>query len=383
MGGNKRFTKEEFINRAKTVHGNKYDYSNVIYNGSKVKVEIICPIHGSFLQQPSMHIVGRGCPKCGKEKLKTNREVATKTFIEKAQKIHNGYYSYKKSIYLSNREYVTITCPIHGDFSQIAQSHLIGCGCAKCANEGRRMSADKFIERANSVHKNKYTYERCNFITVAHKVTVTCPQHGDFLQNAAAHLRGQGCPICSRINYALSKRTDINEMIESFRKVHGDTYDYSLINDSSYVNYKTPLPIICKQHGIFYQKPINHIKGYGCHQCKCSLGEKKIKELLDKSDIEYIQQYKILINDLFCKNKKMFVDFYIQSKNTIIEFNGAQHYTSVDYFGGQKIYEKQILRDEYLKSYCKEHKIKLIEIPYSKYGEIEEILKQNKIIKLP
>lgn len=59
-----RKTKEQFIAEAKSIHGDKYDYSKIDYQGNKVKVCIICPIHGEFWQAPQDHLRGVGCKKC-------------------------------------------------------------------------------------------------------------------------------------------------------------------------------------------------------------------------------------------------------------------------------------------------------------------------------
>lgn len=64
------YTTNCFIDKAKEVHGDFYDFSSVEYNGSKVKVEIKCPIHGAFFIVPAEFIRGKGCPSCGKEKKK-------------------------------------------------------------------------------------------------------------------------------------------------------------------------------------------------------------------------------------------------------------------------------------------------------------------------
>ena len=63
-----KLTTEEFIKKAREVHGDKYDYSKVEYVNSKEKVTIICPEHGEFMQVPSMHLRGHGCAKCSTER---------------------------------------------------------------------------------------------------------------------------------------------------------------------------------------------------------------------------------------------------------------------------------------------------------------------------
>jgi hypothetical protein len=66
----KKLTTEQFVERAIKIHNNKYDYSKVEYKGSKIKIIIICPRHGEFLQRPFNHLNERGCLKCSIEKRK-------------------------------------------------------------------------------------------------------------------------------------------------------------------------------------------------------------------------------------------------------------------------------------------------------------------------
>lgn len=305
------------------------------------------------------------------------KRLTKEEFIKRARKVHGNKYLYNKTIYIGNRKHVTITCPIHGDFNQIAQSHLMGHGCRMCANEKLKKSTDGFISDARKVHGDRYGYEKVDYTDCRNKVCITCYKHGDFWQMANAHLQGEGCPQCAHEEYTNKKRKPIEEMLYSFKCVHGETYDYSLINKETYKNSHTPVPILCKEHGVFIQRPSHHLKGMGCPQCKKSLGENRIKLFLENINVLYVQQYKIINENLFCQQKKMFVDFYLPQQNVIIEFNGAQHYVSVDYFGGDNTFEKQQKRDLALRQYCKEHKIKLIEIPYSEYSNIEKVLKKE------
>lgn len=124
-----------FINQAKEIHGDKYDYSNVNYVNASVKVLIICPIHGDFLQTPNAHLNKsrkRGCQRCGVNKRYQEHSNTQKEFIDKSNNRHNNKYDYNKSIY--NRQYdkIIITCPIHGDFVMKAKDHLRGQGCTLC-----------------------------------------------------------------------------------------------------------------------------------------------------------------------------------------------------------------------------------------------------------
>lgn len=124
----KKKTTNEFIYEAKIKHNNKYDYSLVNYKGNKIKVKIICPIHGEFEQRPNDHLNTNGCSACGGVKKHTKE-----TFIKKAAKIHNYKYDYSLTCYNNNnKSYIKIICPIHGIFDQKAIIHINGCGCPKC-----------------------------------------------------------------------------------------------------------------------------------------------------------------------------------------------------------------------------------------------------------
>ena len=135
---------EEIIELFKEKHGDSYDYSKVVFTKMHEKVCIICKEHGEFWQTPSKHLLGQGCPKCSGIKKAKGRTLTTNDFIEKSSKIHNNKYVYDKTEYKGTYESLTITCPIHGDFTQRANDHLNGHGCPICGNN---MSlAEKEIE---------------------------------------------------------------------------------------------------------------------------------------------------------------------------------------------------------------------------------------------
>lgn len=124
----------QFIESAIEVHGNSYDYSNVHYVNNHTKVEIKCPIHGSFHQEPRSHISAKsGCPQCGGRVRST-----TETFIKKAKSVHNGSYVYPTTKYVNARTKVQVLCPQHGVFEVTPDNHLRGRGCPTCYNERRK-----------------------------------------------------------------------------------------------------------------------------------------------------------------------------------------------------------------------------------------------------
>lgn len=130
----KGLSTEELIKKFIEVHGERYDYSKVVFEKMHSKVCIVCREHGEFWQTPSKHLLGQGCPKCGIDKRSNTKTLTTSNFVEKAKKVHGDIYDYSKTEYKGTYEYLTITCKKHGDFHQRANDHLNGHGCPICGN---------------------------------------------------------------------------------------------------------------------------------------------------------------------------------------------------------------------------------------------------------
>ena len=194
-------TKEEFIAKAREVHGDKYDYSKVEYVGALTKVCIICPEHGEFWQEANSHLRGQGCPKCKYEK----QTSSTEEFIQKAHKVHGDKYDYSKVEYVGALTKVCIICPEHGEFWQIPSAHLRGQGCPKCKAKKQTCTTDEFIAKAKKIHGDKYDYSKVNYVNRKTKVCIICPKHGEFWQTPNHHLSGCGCPKCGVENHRKNK----------------------------------------------------------------------------------------------------------------------------------------------------------------------------------
>ena len=147
-----------FIEKARQIHNDKYDYSKVNYVNSRTKVCIICPTHGEFWQTPHNHLKGYGCAECGKEKSHLSK-MTTEDFIVKSKEIHDNKYDYSKAYYKTCDTKVCIICPEHGEFWQTPSNHINGSGCPKCANEKRKNALLKdtklFIDAATLIHNGK------------------------------------------------------------------------------------------------------------------------------------------------------------------------------------------------------------------------------------
>jgi hypothetical protein len=125
--GGAKLTQQQFVNKCVSFHGNKFDYSKVIFTGVKKKVIIVCPIHGDFEQIAEKHFM-YGCSACA-----GNKPLTVDLFIERSQKIHDGKYDYSLVMEINGvNSKVLIGCPKHGLFEQNVNNHLIGKGCLHC-----------------------------------------------------------------------------------------------------------------------------------------------------------------------------------------------------------------------------------------------------------
>lgn len=130
----------------------------------------------------------------------------------------------------------------------------------------QKYNTENLKEIFAEIHHNFYNYDKMVYNGYKAKVTVTCPEHGDFEIGVSKHLAGQGCPKCRYVKSSAALRRPIETIIEKFKSVHGDEYDYSLI--TNYKNTNENLPIICRKHGVFYQSYNNHYNGeQGCPVC--------------------------------------------------------------------------------------------------------------------
>ena len=292
-----------------------------------------------------------------------SKKLTTKEFINRARRIHNFKYDYNKVIYVNAHENITIICPVHGEFLQRPNGHLNGKGCLECSGK-KQLTTEKFVKKAQLVHGNKYDYSKVIYINAHIEVTIICPVHGEFLQSPNAHLdQKQGCPKCGNIAKGLKHRNTTDFFIETAKKVHDNRYDYSGV---IYIKNRIEVAIICSVHGEFLQKPHSHLRGSGCPVCQKSKGEIKISKILDNKNIKYIKQkrFKDCINP---KTKyPLPYDFYLPQQNTLIEFNGQQHYINNGHWHTNKYtFADQQYRDSLKQQYALYNGYKYLIIKYN------------------
>lgn len=228
----------KFVDQARTIHGDNYNYSKSIYKTLKAKLVIVCPEHGEFQQSPKEHLSGKGCRKCGYKKCsetttgsKQQRRLVpidgklirntTDQFIEGAKIVHGGKYDYSKTVYVLTRVKVVIICKEHGEFTQRPNSHLQGAGCPDCGirksylasmpkfrSSKKKLNAiEHFLVRASAAHGDTYDYSQTEYTGCMNKVKIICRTHGEFTQSPASHMLGYGCPECGKILQSEAMKT--------------------------------------------------------------------------------------------------------------------------------------------------------------------------------
>lgn len=240
------------------------------------------------------------------------------------------------------------------------------------------LTTSEFISKAKAIHGNKFDYLLTKYINNKTKVKIICPTHGIFEQLPCNHLAKKGCPSCGQLIINSKLRKTYIDFVDRSKSKHDNKFNYSLINEHSYHDMSTKVPIICETHGTFYITPHNHLQGQGCPKCKQSFGEKEIELYLTKNNINHIPQYRF--NK--CKDKKTLpFDFYLPDHKICIEFDGEQHYKPMR-FGSDE--NKMLLKfkqtqhhDSIKNQFCNNNQIKLIRIPYYNFKNIITILNES------
>ena len=275
-----KLTTEQFIEKARKAHGDKYDYSLTKYILNIYKVKIICPQHGEFEQNANSHLTGNGCNKC-------SRKVMTKEqFVKKAIEVHGDKYDYSLVEYLEMRNKIKVICPQHGEFEQRAFAHLKGQGCRECWRKRNTTTKEEFIERAKKVHGDKYDYSMLEYVNVRTIVKIICPQHGEFEQQASSHLAGNGCNDCAGHSnwYNRAKRS---KSFDSFKAYFVKFYDN---DDETFYKIGTTYNKLKKRlRQIPYKYEIINVK--------------EIKDINDKEGVDMLFRLESRFKKMY-KNKK-------------------------------------------------------------------------------
>ena len=226
-------TTDGVIKKFRETHGDRYDYSKVIYINDKTKVEIVCKEHGSFWQTPSSHIQGRGCPKCSGGINLTQEE-----FEERMSKKY-------KDIDFSEFKYVNAftpgkcKCKICSNVWETTYSSLIHAivGCPECATNSRKLkrtdTLELFIKKYKEKYpENNYDFSKSEYVNSLTKFNVVCKKHGEFSVRPNQLMSGCGCPRCNDSKLEKLIREKLTQLGIYF--IQGGYYDWIVNPDTKH-----------------------------------------------------------------------------------------------------------------------------------------------------
>jgi len=303
---NNRFTEQDVkdkIELCKLVHNNKYSYDKVVYVNYDTNVIITCPIHGDFEQNLYSHSKGNGCRKCRSVTMSKKMRKGKEDFVNKSNVVHNNKYSYDKvPDTFRIRGKVIITCPVHGDFPQVADSHKRGCGCPYCAGKSG-VNKDKGHEIRKKRLEGKLLKDfngKVKLINLPKKVEgkeiiLNCDIHGRVVKSKLDISRGRFCGECLK---TINRKNFLSNELDKMLKHHNNKFEYLDYNHLSMGNRRVgKLTIRCKEHNhIFKQAKSDHLRSkYG----GCELCIKQYKNTRLKEQEILLEQFKLVHGDLY------------------------------------------------------------------------------------
>jgi very-short-patch-repair endonuclease len=240
----KKLTTDEFIEKSKKTHGDIFDYSLSEYKDATTKIKIICQNGHIFEQRPSDHYNGHGCNICKNEKFSKSKLIDLDVVKNKLYNKYSDIFIFDFTNYETLESKIKCTCQKHGDFNIRVSSLLKGKNCWQCNNtQPFKSNINLFIEKANKIHNNFFDYSKSIYKHSKQKLTIICPNHGEFEQTPNAHLKGQGCPICNMSKGERKIRTwFLNNNIDfkpqyNFEKLKKYHFDYYLPKFNFCVEY--------------------------------------------------------------------------------------------------------------------------------------------------
>ena len=221
----------------------------------------------------------------------------------------------------------------------------------------KRNELKDLINRANTIHNNKYGYSLIkNYKSMTEYQDIICPNHGIFRMPLHWHInKGRGCRQCAIDNVTDTKQ----EFLDKANNVHNFRYNYDKVD---YVRNRKKVIITCPEHGDFEQRPRDHINAkQGCPSCKESKGEILVAKILQSFNVDFDRQK--TFPDL--KHQRLlYYDFYLPEYNSCVEYDGEQHFKSVPGWGGEENLYNVQFRDLLKNEYCTVNNISLLRLSY-------------------
>lgn len=333
------------------------------YIDSKTPIELYCKKHNiSWSANPDNVLRGHGCIECGKEKISNKLLKNHSQYVKELEIVNKNIIPIEN--YINASTPILHKCLIDGYEWHINPSNALnGYGCLKCSNRIKR-THNNYISDLYKINPNIEVIG--TFVNMRTKILHKCLLHNiEWEVVPYSILNGQGCIECGKEKIKKSLGKTHEEYIEELSMINTN-----IIAIDRYINSSTAILHKClKDNYEWYAYPSNILRGFGCPKCNQSKGEKSIHQWLNNHNIIYISQK--TFKD--CRDiKPLPFDFYLSDYNMAIEYDGEQHYRPVEYFGGQKSFERTQRHDKIKDEYCKNNNIKLLRIPYFK--DIEEEL---------
>lgn len=356
--GTKKKTHEEYVSELAEINPNLEVLG--IYINSYTKILHKCKIHNyEWYVTPNRVLSGVNCPVC------SGKVITHEEYVKRVAKINSNIDVV--GIYVDSKTKILHKCRIDGyEWYARPNNILMGNSCPMCYGHIKKTHAE-YIDLVAEINPNIEVIGK--YIDYDTRILHKCKIDGyEWFATPNRILHGTGCPKCAK------KIRTHNDYIN----------DVSIINPNieileKYQKWDTPILHRCKKCGYeWYAKPNKILNGTGCPVCKESHGERSVSKWLNAHNISYLRQ-KTFNN---CKDKRVLpFDFYLPAYDICIEYQGIQHYEPIEYFGGQKTFESQMLRDSIKREYCQNNNILLFEIPY--YSDLdEELIKLYELINL-
>ena len=216
VGEKCKLSQEEFVSRLKALNTG-YGVDLVRYNGMGKPVTLVCKDHGHFSAIAGNVLYNKsGCPKCAREAVGRKSRKSLDYYVEKSRTVHGDRFEYLGVEYRDSAAYLRVLCSDHGEFLQLAQDHIKGVGCAKCAVD--IYDHLSFLSMSTRVHGSRYDYSQTAYSGALSKVTIVCKVHGPFVQTPSSHINGQGCPRCANVGPS-DAQVEISNFMSQFTEV--------------------------------------------------------------------------------------------------------------------------------------------------------------------
>ena len=264
-----------FIDKSKEVHGERYDYSKVVYTGNDKPVEIVCTEHGSFFQAPFSHYNGSGCPSCVRRIYESLEHLWED--IDTSLSDNWELLSVHDNFNFRVGERVEVLCKEHNNvfvstfFNLLRRKSCCDTTRYEMTGDSQKTQASVYKKHIFEVHGNRYEYPNYpeRLVTVNDKIDIECKFHGIFSQTLRHHIvRKQGCPECAKVLKGQTKTDNWKAYaIDRMQEVLISETKYSLVSSDLVNNSKDHFLFNCTIHGEFGKAYGNFMQGQRCPEC--------------------------------------------------------------------------------------------------------------------